>query len=106
MIETEQMTPGVTISRCGNCGAGYFPTRLLCPSCGANAMKPDKVHEAVVEETTVVRHNAGQQNWQPRHLATVRTPENQLIVVGLEGQLQRGTRVKLFEQGMAPYGRT
>ena len=105
MSDTPQETPGVTISRCGKCGTGYFPARLLCPNCGANAMKPDKVNEAVVEETTVVRHNAGQQNWQPRHLATVRTPENQIIVVGLAGPAPRGTKVKLFEQGMAPYGR-
>ena len=105
MSDTPEMSAGVTISRCGKCGTGYFPVRFLCPNCGANAMKPDKVSEAVVEETTVVRHNAGQQNWQPRHLATVRTAEGQVMVVGLEGATPRGTKVKLFEQGLAPYGR-
>lgn len=104
MSDTPQ-SPGVTISRCGACGAGFFPTRLLCPSCGANAMKPDKVNEAVIEETTVVRHNAGQANWQPRHLATVRTAEGQMMVVGIEAATPRGTKVKLFEQGLAPFGR-
>ena len=105
MNDDAPMTLGVTISRCGKCGTGYFPTRLLCPKCGANAMKPDMVSEGLVEETTVVRHNAGQDNWQPRHLATVRTPEDQLIIVGLEGLTSRGTKVTLFEQGQAPYGR-
>jgi uncharacterized OB-fold protein len=105
MNDTTQMTPGVTISRCGACGTGYFPTRLLCPKCGANAMKPDKVTEAVVEETTVVRHNAGQQNWQPRNLATVRTADDLRLIVSLDAAADRGAKVKLFEQALAPYGR-
>jgi uncharacterized OB-fold protein len=99
------LTPGITISRCNGCGAGYFPTRLICPRCGSASMRADKVHDAVVEESTCVRHAAAQENWSPKHLATVRTPESQVIVVGLEGPLAAGTRIKLFEEGMAPYGR-
>jgi uncharacterized OB-fold protein len=102
---SENLTPGVTVSRCVKCRAGYFPSRLLCPKCGHDVMEAGKVHDAVVEETTIVRHAAGQENWKPRHLATVRTPENQMIVVGLEGPVAPGTKLKLYEEGQAPYGR-
>jgi uncharacterized OB-fold protein len=103
--EKNAATDGITISRCNGCGAGYFPTRLICPKCGSPSMKADKVHNAVVEETTCVRHAAAQENWTPKHLATVRTPEGQVIVVGLPGPVDRGAKVQLFEEGMAPYGR-
>ncbi len=102
---SSNLTPGVTVSRCVKCKTGFFPSRLMCPKCGHDVMEPGKVHEAVVEETTVVRHAAGQENWTPKHLATVRTPEAQMIVVGLEGPVAAGTLLKLYEQGHAPYGR-
>ena len=31
----------------------------------------DRVHEAVVEEISVIRHMIGQENWQPRRIASV-----------------------------------
>ncbi len=65
------MSAGVTIWRCANCRAGYFPEPLLCPRCHGGKFETDRVHEAVVEEVSVIRHMIGQENWQPRRIANV-----------------------------------
>ena len=54
------MTPGVGIWRCVKCGTGFFPQRLLCARCHADSFEPDRVHEAVVEEISIIRHMLGQ----------------------------------------------
>ena len=65
------MSAGVTIWRCANCRAGFFPEPLLCPRCHGDKFETDRVHEAVVEEISVIRHMIGQENWQPRRIASV-----------------------------------
>ena len=67
------MSAGVTIWRCANCRTGYFPEPLLCPRCHGGKFDVDRVHEAVVEEISVIRHMIGQENWQPRRIASVLT---------------------------------
>jgi uncharacterized OB-fold protein len=99
------MTPGVTIWRCVNCRAGFFPERLLCPRCHGDKFTPDRVHEAVVEEVSVIRHMIGQENWQPRGIASVLTSDGQRITVGLRDECGPGATVELFEEGEAPFGR-
>jgi uncharacterized OB-fold protein len=98
------MTPGVTIWRCANCRAGFFPEPLLCRRCHAGSLATDRVHEAVVEEVSVIRHMLGQDNWQPRRIASVRTTDGQRITVGLRDQSEPGTTIELFEDNGAPFG--
>jgi uncharacterized OB-fold protein len=99
-------TPGVTIWRCVNCRAGFFPERLLCPRCHGNTFETDRVHDAVVEEISVIRHMLGQENWQPRRIASVRTSDGQRITVGLRDDATPGTQIELFEEEAAPFGQT
>jgi uncharacterized OB-fold protein len=98
------MSKGLGIWRCKQCGAGYFPQRLLCSRCHGHAFDEDRVHEAVVEEVSVIRHMIGQADWQPRRLASVRTSDGQLITVGLRDESGPGTVIELFEDGTAPFG--
>ena len=99
------MTPGVTIFRCTNCRAGFFPERLLCPRCHDNKFETDRVHEAVVEEVSVIHHMIGQENWQPRRIANVRTSDGQRMTVGLRDESGPGAAIELFQDGEAPFGR-
>ena len=99
------MKPGIPLTRCVDCGAGYFPARLICPRCGNANWRQDEVREGVVEQTTIVRHAAGQADWKPRHIASVRTSDGQLIVAGLEEPLPEATKVALFDNDGAPIAR-
>ena len=99
------MSTGVTIWRCANCRTGVFPERLLCPRCHGDKFTPERTHEAVVEEISVIRHMLGQENWQPRRIASVRTADGQLMTVGLRDESGPGARVQLFQEGEAPFGR-
>ena len=98
------MIPGVGIWRCVKCRTGFFPQRLLCARCHGDSFAPDRVHEAVVEEISIIRHMLGQTNWQPRRIASVRTVDGQRITVGLTDESEPGTVVELFEQDTAPFG--
>jgi len=100
------MTPGVIIWRCAKCHAGFFPERLLCPRCHGDRFETDRVHEAVVEEVSVIRHMLGQENWQPRRIASVRTSEGLLMTVGLVDEADVGATIELFQDEAAPFGRT
>jgi len=99
------MNPGVGIWRCTGCGLGVFPQSLLCPRCHGAAFTVDRVHDAVVEEISVVRHMIGQENWQPRRIASVRTRDGQLMTVGLQDESGPGTTIELFQDGTAPFGK-
>jgi uncharacterized OB-fold protein len=99
------MTAGVTIWRCAGCGTGYFPERLLCSRCRGHEFKADRVSEAVVEEISVIRHMLGQENWQPRRIANVRTPDGPRMTVGLRDESGPGATIELFEENGAPFGR-
>lgn len=95
---------GVTIWRCTSCRAGFFPERLLCPCCNGDKFEADRVREAVVEEISIIRHMLGQENWQPRRIASVRTSDGQRITVGLRDESGPGDTIELFEEGTAPFG--
>ena len=99
------MNPGVPLTRCTVCNAGFFPARLICPQCGNAAWRDDVIHEGVVEQTTIVHRAAGNADWKPRHLASIRTTEGQLIIAGLEEPLPNETRVALFDQEGSPIAR-
>ena len=99
------MSAGVTIWRCLNCKAGFFPERLLCPHCHGDKFEADRVHEAVIEEVSVIRHMLGQENWQPRRIASVSTSDGQRMTVGLRDESGPGTTIELSEEDLAPFGR-
>jgi len=98
------MTEGVTIWRCRECGAAFFPARLLCPHCHGHDWMQDRAHEGVVEEVAVIRHMIGAKDWTPRRIASVRTAGGVLMTVGLRDESGPGATVSLFEDGTAPYG--
>ena len=99
------MKSGVAAWRCDQCGALYFPQRLLCAHCGASAFHEARVSEAVVEEITTIRHVLGQKDWAPRRLANVRTPEGLSLTIGLLDESGPGDRVALSQDGLVPFGR-
>ena len=99
------MKPGISLTRCMQCGAGFFPARLICPRCGHARWRQDEVHDGTIEQSTIVHHAAGRAEWQPRHIASVRTADGQLIVAGLEEPLPQATQVKLFDHDGAPIAR-
>ena len=98
------MNAGVTIWRCTGCGVAYFPERLLCPRCHGHIWQQDRVHEAVVEEVSVIRRMIGQADWTPKRIASVRTAAGPRITVGLRDESGPGTTIALFEDGAAPFG--
>ena len=99
------MSGGVTIWRCAGCNVGLFPEPLLCPHCHGASFTADRVYEAVVEEISVIRHMIGQENWQPRRIANVRTSGGPLMTVGLLDESGPGATIALFEDSTAPFGR-
>jgi len=99
------MSEGVGIWRCTGCGATVFPQRLLCPHCHGQEFAEERVHEGVVEEVAVIRHMIGQENWQPRRIANVRTRAGVSITVGLRDESEPGTVVELMQEEGAPFGR-
>ena len=96
---------GLSVGKCGNCGTHYFPWRLICRRCGADAWIEARIHEAVIEESTTVMHVVGGGDGQPKYLATVRTAEGPRIIVGLESPVPDGKRVALLEKNGAPLAR-
>ena len=99
------MSEGVTVWRCAKCGTGFFPEPLLCQRCHGHQFTTDRVTEGVIEEISVIRHMLGQENWQPCRIASVRTSDGQLMTVGLRDESGPGTRIELFQEGEAPFGR-
>lgn len=99
------MKPGIPLTRCTACNTGFFPSRLICPRCGNATWRDDEVHEGVIEQTTIVHHAAGQKDWKPRHIASIRTADGQMIVAGLEEPLPDATRVALFDRDGSPIAR-
>jgi uncharacterized OB-fold protein len=98
------MSAGVGIWRCRSCGTTVFPQRLLCPHCHGHEFDEERVHEGVVEEVAVIRHMIGQENWQRRRIANVRTRGGPSITVGLRDESEPGTVVVLSQEEGAPYG--
>jgi uncharacterized OB-fold protein len=98
-------TGGLTIAKCRQCGSLYFPRRLICHRCGSDAWTDQRLHDAVIEESTTLAHVAGGGHGGPRILATVRAAGGLLLVVGLETPLPDGTRVALTEKAGAPIAR-
>jgi len=99
------MSAGVCIWQCKGCGTKVFPQRLLCPHCHGAAFDEERVHEGVVEELSVIRHMIGQESWQPRRIANVRTKDGPMMTVGLRDEAGEGAVVELFQEEGGPFGR-
>jgi uncharacterized OB-fold protein len=94
---------GFPVGQCSQCGALYFPRRLICRRCGGDAWVDAVVREATVQEITTVSHAIGQESGGVRHLATARTPEGLHLIVGLKSPVEPGTRIDLVEKDGAPF---
>jgi uncharacterized OB-fold protein len=90
--------PGVELSVCESCHAGYFPHRLICPNCGAGAWRLERERCGTVEETTTVHRRVGADS-APSVLATIRLDGGQRVVARLTQSLPRGSRVALTQTG-------
>jgi uncharacterized OB-fold protein len=102
---TPEPRPGLAVWKCMSCGAEFFPRRLLCLRCESPDFVAGRVTEGVIEEITVVRHVLGQEGWQPRRIANVRTPNGPMLSVGLLDDSEVGQRIQILQQGTAPVGR-
>jgi uncharacterized OB-fold protein len=92
------VSAGVSLWRCRNCGASFYPEPLLCARCGCAEGEPTPVYEGSLEEATVVRRAVGAPaGTPPRQLATIALPGGQRIVAALEGRPEPGARVVLRE---------
>jgi uncharacterized OB-fold protein len=98
------MEKGVGIWRCVACGTKVFPERLLCPQCHGQKFEPERVHEGVVEEISIIRHMIGQADWKPRRIANVRTVGGPCMTVGLRDESGPGAVIELFQEDNAPFG--
>ena len=96
--------PGFAVGKCRNCGALYFPRRLICRRCGADDWTDAVVSEAIIEEATTVARAIGRADGGASHLASARTPEGLCLVVGLDAPLPRGRRITLSGRDGAPVG--
>jgi uncharacterized OB-fold protein len=96
---------GFTVAKCCRCGSCFFPRRLICRRCGSDIWADERLHDAVVEESTTVAHVAGGGQGAPRILATVCAVGGLRLIVGLELPLREGTCVRLSERNGAPIGR-
>jgi uncharacterized OB-fold protein len=104
MSETTTMS-GLKVWKCAQCGAEFFPRRLLCLRCESPDLREDgHVHEGVIEEITVIRHVLGQEGWKPKRIANVRTPTGLMLTVGLLDESEVGQRIEIGQEGTAPVG--
>jgi uncharacterized OB-fold protein len=86
----------LTVFACAACGTAAFPQRLACPQCGSRDSRAIEAAQGIVEETTIIRHRAGEHSDAPIHLATVRTLAGPLVIAQLEGTTDTGALVRLF----------
>ena len=98
------MSKGVTVFRCTTCREAFFPERLLCPRCHGDKFAQERAYDAVIEEISVIRHMLGQENWQPRRIASVLTSAGPRITVGLSDESAPGVTIELLEDNGAPFG--
>lgn len=89
-------TDGVSLSACRECGAAYFPRRLLCPHCGACSWTTISVTAGTVEEVTTVHRAIGARR-DPVVLATVRLDTGHRVVARMPEVAPRDSRVTLTQ---------
>ena len=89
---------GLSVFRCRQCQAVYFPRRSLCATCGASEFDDIDGSQGRIEQSTVVRHRAGAgSEGGAQHLATVLTTAGPRVIVALQGPLADGTVVTVSE---------
>jgi uncharacterized OB-fold protein len=91
----EAATTGVTIDACSFCGHACFPARLLCHRCGGADWNSFAVRDGLIEERTMVHHQADAAAPETVFLASVRTAAGVLLLARLPREFERGTPVSL-----------
>ncbi len=85
----------VAIQACAFCGHTCFPARLLCHRCGGADWNVLGVASGIVEEGTVVHHQADGAMASPIFLASVRTQPGVLLLARFDQEVERGFVVSL-----------
>ena len=83
----------------------YFPERYLCAACGAHSFETTTIAEGVIEDVTMVRHVIGQEDGQPKPIATVLIDGGARILAGVLDDAGPNDRVLLAQEDNAPYVR-
>lgn len=83
----------VMIQVCRQCGARWFPDRLVCPSCGATSFDREAVSACRIEQVTVLANGTS--------LATATIEPNIPVIVRLFGQIRVGDDVPLTDDPVA-----
>ncbi|TAL55969.1 zinc ribbon domain-containing protein [Pandoraea sp.] len=83
------------VFRCRQCGTTLFPSRYLCPQCGADQWAEVPAGLGTIEQATVVRHRVGVPGAGDAHLASVRTSAGPMVVARLDQALPPGEVVTL-----------
>ena len=84
ILERVRMSAGVT-----HLALRELPRRLFPGAAAVSALprrgvrRPTACTRRVVEEVSVIRHMLGQENWQPRRIASVRAADGLRMTVGL-----------------------
>jgi hypothetical protein len=90
---------GLKVCKCGECGALYFPARLICYRCGGGDWSDARIFEGTIGESTRV---AGVNGATDTFLATINAAGLR-IIAALEAPLPDGTRVVLDERNGVPW---
>jgi Rubredoxin-like zinc ribbon domain (DUF35_N) len=90
---------GLKVCKCADCGALYFPARLICYRCGGGDWANVRIYGGTIEESTRVPSANGSQDTL---LATVNAAGLR-IIAGLEAPLSDGTCIVLEERNGAPW---
>jgi uncharacterized OB-fold protein len=85
----------VVIQACSFCGHACFPPRRLCHRCGGADWNSLGVASGIVEEGTIVHHQADGAMAKPVFLASVRTQVGVLLLARFDAEVERGMAVRL-----------
>lgn len=90
------MSAEFSVTVCDSCGYVAFPPRLVCRRCGSLEWHDSAEREGVLEQATIVRRKlAANLEDAPPRIGLVSTPRGLRVVVGLDEEIEPGTRVSL-----------
>jgi hypothetical protein len=92
---------GLTVQRCGSCGATYFPPRLRCRTCGRGEWEDQKVSGGRVQAVTFLRGVAGRvaEADDDVALVSVKTDVGLVVIARAGAPCARGDQVRLASPG-------
>ncbi len=95
------MSPGVSVTRCRECGWQGFPERIWCPACGSDRVSTEVVHDAQIVAAMVLRRAVGGIR-APVSIGLVALAGGGELVARLQSGVGAGTPVRLATDLGAP----